>query len=209
VKNLCNGCAVSAKVLQSLLVGSWEFRVIGGALMDCETYAIDIEETSPDAIVLRLRGEFDLVCEPALQDALDGLGQRSLRSLVVDLSEAQFMGVGSLRRIVFAGRGFASTEFRSPLPLVEKVLRLLGFVDGTVEIGGGAACAPPPCSVDKSSEDSPLNALEKEWRASEALRQRSDARGALKVRMAAQASSNMTPPLTAGACASQQSLDQT
>ena len=79
----------------------------------------------------------DLVCEPALQEALDGLSQGPERSLVVDLSEAQFMGVGPLRRIVRAGWGFASTEFRSPAPIVEKVLRIFGFLDGTAAIEGG------------------------------------------------------------------------
>ena len=178
-------------------------------MVDCETFAIDIDERPPDAIVLRLTGEFDLVCEPALQEALDGLGQRSQCSLVVDLSEAQFMGVGSLRRIVFAGRGFASTEFRSPAPLVEKVLRLLGFIDGKVGIAGGAACALAPRSVDESPAESRLSASEKEWPASVALRECSDPRGASRVRMAAQSSSGMTPPPAVGACASRQSSDQT
>ena len=41
--------------------------------MDFETFAIDTYEEPPQAIVLRLTGEFDLVSEPALQDALDGL----------------------------------------------------------------------------------------------------------------------------------------
>ena len=112
--------------------------------MDLETFSIDICDEPPSAVVLRLAGEFDIVSEPALQEALDGLCHRSGCPLLVDVSEAQFMGVGSLRRIVLAGRGFASTEFRSPAPIVEKVLRILGFIDGTVGIEGGTLRQLPP-----------------------------------------------------------------
>ena len=117
--------------------------------MDLEGFAINTYEEPPQTIVLRLTGEFDLVCEPALQEALDGLGQGSARSLVVDLSEAPFMGVGSLRRLVLAGRGFASTELRSPVPMVEMVLRLLGFIDGSVRIEGGSLRSVVPFWVDE------------------------------------------------------------
>jgi hypothetical protein len=110
--------------------------------MDFETYAIDIYEEPPQRIVLRLAGEFDLVCERVLEEALEDLCHGSRRSLVVDLSETQFMGVGCLRRIVLAGRGFVSTEFRSAAPIVEKVLPLLGFIQDTARMEGLPRCGP-------------------------------------------------------------------
>lgn len=183
--------------------------------MDFETFAIDIYEQPPQAIVLRLAGEFDLVGEPALQEALDGLGHGSEHSLVVDVSEAPFIGVGSLRRIVLAGRGFASTEFRSPVPIVEKVLGLLGFIDGTVRIEGRGSRAIAPIAVDEIASKERCNeprrpAPENEWPASLASRECSDARGAaLRHRVIDLGSSGR--PTTAGedAYSSPQSLDQT
>ncbi len=105
--------------------------------MEFETFAINTYEEPPQAVVLQLTGELDLVCEPALQEVLDGLSPGPERSFVVDLSETQFMGVGPLRRIVLAGWGFASTEFRSPAPIVKKVLRVFGCLDGAAGIEAG------------------------------------------------------------------------
>jgi hypothetical protein len=181
--------------------------------MDFETFSIDICDQPPHAIVLRLAGEFDIVSEPALQEALDGLSGGSGRPLLVDVSEAEFMGVGSLRRIVLAGRGFASTEFRSPVPIVEKVLRILGFVDGTVGIEGGALRAVAPCDLDEVASirrlsESRRYAPENEWPASQASRQRSDARGALKLRIVGPDSSGIAPAASQDAYSSHQSLEQ-
>lgn len=152
--------------------------------MDFQSFTIDTYEEPPQTTVLRLVGEFDLVCERALQEALDGLCHGSDRSLVVDVSEARFMGVGSLRRIVVAGRGFASTEFRSPVPIVEKVLRLLGFIDGTVGIERGRSCAvvdyavdvPPMGIRNQSQRIAPANEGPGSW----AARERPVARETLK-----------------------------
>jgi hypothetical protein len=181
--------------------------------MDLGTFAIDVYEEPPQAVVLRLVGEFDLVGEPALQEALDGLGKRSGRSLVVDVSEAPFIAVGSLRRIVFAGRGFAATEFRSPVPIVEKVLRLLGFIDGTVRIEGEPSGTISPCSLDEvasmeRSTEPRWNAPENEWMASRVSRQCSDARGALKHRVVDLGSSGRAAAAVKDAYSSPQSLEQ-
>ena len=43
--------------------------------MDLEGFAINTYEEPPQTIILRLTREFDVVGEPALQEALDGLGQ--------------------------------------------------------------------------------------------------------------------------------------
>ena len=181
--------------------------------MDFETFAIDIYEEPPQAIVLRLAGEFDLVCEPALQEALDGLCQGSERSLVVDVSEAQFMGVGTLRRIVLAGRGFASTEFRSPVPIVEKVLRVLGFIDGTVGIEGGASRALHARSVDEVASigrcnESPRIEQENDWTGSKAPQQCFGPRGVLKRRIIGSGRSGIAPPARQDAYSSQQLLEK-
>jgi hypothetical protein len=181
--------------------------------MDFEVFAINRCEESPQEIVLRLSGEFDLVCEPALQDALDGLCQGSDRSLVVDVSEAQFMGVGALRRIVLVGRGFASTTFRSPVPIVETVLRVLGFVDGTVRIEGGASRAGAPWFIDEAPSmgrcsASPRIAAENEWPGSRGSQQRSGARGVLKHRIVGSDRSGTAPAMGQDAYSSQQSLEQ-
>src|SRR5580704_17884956 len=154
---------------------------MGGGRMDFENSAINVDRESPQVIILRLSGEFDLVREPALQYALDGLGQGSERSLVVDVSHAEFMGVGALRRIVVAGRGFASTSFRSPPPIVEMVLGVLGFLDGTVRIEGRASRAGAPRSIDGVPSMERCNAssgvgAENEWPGSRASRQCSGAR---------------------------------
>jgi hypothetical protein len=158
---------------------------IGGTAMEFETFSIDISEQPPQVIVLRLAGEFDLVSEPALQEALDGLPHGSGCSLVVDVSEAPFMGVGSLRRIVLAGRGFASTEFRSPVHIVERVLQLLGFLDGTVGIDRATsravtASADEIASMGRRNEP-PRLAPEKESPALLVSRQCSEVAGALKL----------------------------
>jgi hypothetical protein len=178
--------------------------------MDFETFAIDIYDEPPQATVLRLAGEFDLVSEPALLEALDGLGRGAERSLVVDVSDAQFMGVGILRHIVLAGRGFASTEFRSPVPIVEKVLRVLGFIDGTVRIEGGASRAVAPSSVDEVAlmrrrNESPRIPPENEWPESWASRQCSGARGVLNHRIVAP---DRAPAAGQDAYSTQQSLEQ-
>jgi anti-anti-sigma regulatory factor len=140
--------------------------------MDLGTFAIHTSEEPPQ---IRLAGEFDIVSEPALQEALDRLCRWPERSLVVDVSEATFMGVGSLRRIVHAGRGFVATEFRSPVPIVEKVLRLLGFVDETVGIEGGATRAVASNLEDQAASVGPCDelpriALEGRWHGSRASR---------------------------------------
>jgi anti-anti-sigma factor len=181
--------------------------------MDLETFSIDIYDQPPHAIVLRLAGEFDIVSEPALQEALDSLCHRSGRPLLVDVSEAQFMGVGSLRRIVLAGRGFASTEFRSPVPIVEKVLRILGFIDGTVGIEGGALRAVAPCSFDEVASmrrlsESRRYMAENECPASRASQQYPDARGALKLRIVEQDGVGIAPATGHDGYFSQQSLEQ-
>jgi hypothetical protein len=152
--------------------------------MDIATFAIHTYEEPPQ---VRLVGEFDIVGEPALQQALDGLRRWPGRSLVVDVSEATFMGFGSLSRIVHAGRGFAATEFRSPAPMVEKVLRLLGFVHGTVGIEGGATRAVASSPVDEVAsvgrcDELPRIPTEGERHGSRALQQCSDAPGALNTK---------------------------
>lgn len=154
----------------------------GGSSLNLACGDIKIYEQSPQTTVVQLDGEFDLVCEPALQKVLDGLCQDSGRSLAVDLSETQFIGVGCLRRVVLAGRGFSSTEFRSPMPLVEKVLQLLGFIDGTVRIEHGAARGVRSSVGGASSRvrrGLPQNAAENERPASWPSRCCSDARGLL------------------------------
>ena len=181
--------------------------------MDFEDFSIDIYDQPPQTIVIRLVGEFDLVCEPALQEALDGLGHGSGRSLVVDVTEAQFMGVGSLRRVVLAGQGFASTEFRSPVPMVEKVLRLLGFIGGTVGIEDGAWRTVATRSVDDVASMARCNEWrrnepENEWNASRASRQCSDVGGALKRRIIGPGSSGIAPPARQDAYSPQQSLEK-
>jgi hypothetical protein len=181
--------------------------------MDLAAFAIDTYEEPPQAIVLRLTGEFDIVCEPALQEALDGLCHGSQRSLVVDLSEAQFMGVGSLRRIVLAGRGFAFTEFRSPVPIVEKVLRLLGFIDGTVRIVDGAPRPFAPATANEVPSmgrctEPPWIVPENDWPRAQASRQCSDARGSIKHRIVGPGGSGIAPAAGMDGYSSQQSLEQ-
>ena len=181
--------------------------------MDFETFSIDSYDQPPQTIVLRLVGEFDLACEPALQKALDGLCHGSGRPLIVDVSEAQFMGVGSLRRIVLAGRGFASTEFRSPVPIVEKVLRLLGFIGGTVGIEEGASRTVATRSVDEVASmgrcnEWRRNGPENEWIASQASRQCSDMGVALKRRTIGAGVSGTAPQVRQDAYPSQQSLEK-
>ena len=180
--------------------------------MNLEDFAINTYEEPPQTIILRLTGEFDLVGEPALQEALDRLGQESARSLVVDLSEAHFMGVGSLRRVVLAGRGFASTEFRSPVPMVEKVLRLLGFIDGRVRIEGGSSRAVAPCWVDEVDSmgqrgESTRIAADNKWPELRASRHFSGARCGLKHGIVGLGSSGGAPASEQDAYASRQPLE--
>jgi anti-anti-sigma regulatory factor len=157
--------------------------------MSVASCSIDIYEQSPQTLVLQLDGEFDLVCEPALQRALDGLSDHSAQSLAVELSGTQFIGVGCLRRIVFTGKSFSSTEFRSPMPIVEKMLHLLGFVDGTVRIEcASRRDAPHPRNEDSSRDgrnDSLRNAPEVALAAQRASRRCSDQRGAPYAQIAA------------------------
>ena len=139
------------------------------------------------------------------------MGRR--RPLIVDVSEAQFMGVGSLRRIVLAGRGFASTEFRSPVPIVEKVLRLLGFIGGTVGIEEGASRTVATRSVDEVASmgrcnEWRRNGPENEWIASQASRQCSDMGGALKRRTIGAGVSGTALQARQDAYPSQQSLEK-
>ena len=181
--------------------------------MDFETFAIDIYEEPPQAIVLRLTGEFDLVSEPALQEALDDLCLGSGRSLVVDLSEAQFMGVGCLSRIVLAGRGFASTEFRSSLPIVERVLRLLGFVDGTSETDGGASPGVASDSLNEVAamgrcDEPPRIGPESERPGSQVSRQCLGARGLLNHRIVGPGSSDIAAAAGLDTHSSQCSLER-
>jgi hypothetical protein len=210
----CTGLALSGpKALRFLRIQESDIELMGGKAMDFETFSIDICDEPPSAIVLRLAGEFDIVSEPALQEALDGLCHGSGRPLLVDVSEAQFMGVGSLRRIVLAGRGFASTEFRSPVPIVEKVLRILGFIDGTVGIEGGALRAVAPFSLDEVASMRRLNesrryAPENEWAAPQVSRQSADARRALNLRIVGSDDSGIAPAAGHDAYSSQQSLEQ-
>ncbi len=181
--------------------------------MDFETFAINIYEEPPQALLLRLAGEFDLVCEQALQEALDDFCGGSGRSLVVDLSEASFMGVGCLRRIVLAGRGFAWTEFRSPLPIVEKMLRILEFVDGPVEIEGGTS---PPVAPSRSDDVASLGRCDETTRigpenerpGSQVSRQCLGATGLLKHRIVGPGGSDIPAAAGQDAHSSQRSLER-
>ena len=156
---------------------------------------INIYEQSSQTIVLQLNGEFDLVREPALQGALDGLCQEPERSLAVDLAKTQFIGVGCLRRIVLAGREFSSTEFRSPPPIVEKMLEILGFIDDTVRIDGGTASVSVDgaCAVVQQNE-SQRNASEKEWPAPQASRRCPEAWGPSNLRSSGRGVRAFGPP---------------
>ena len=96
--------------------------------MDLETFSIDIYDQPPHAIVLRLAGEFDIVSEPALQEALDSLCHRARASRCwwtfprhsswgSEVSDASSLPAGDSPRPSFAHRS----------PIVEKVLRILGI----------------------------------------------------------------------------------
>ena len=57
-----------------------------------------------DPPTLRLRGEFDVAGEPAFEDALAVVTAANPQSLVVDVTELQFIGSTGLRGLVKAKR---------------------------------------------------------------------------------------------------------
>src|ERR1700722_1063174 len=106
-------------------------------MMERTPFAIEVTYESEEGILLRLSGELDLSCEWELQERLDGILERSRRTLIIDLAAASFVGVGVLTRLAEAGREFRSAQFRSAAPIVEKVLRLFELVDELGDVPRG------------------------------------------------------------------------
>ncbi len=83
---------------------------------------------APDGVVLTVHGELDIATAPRLIGILNGAVQEALRSLVVDLSEVDFMDstglallINAHRRLTRRSKGFAIICPPGPLRRVFEV----------------------------------------------------------------------------------------
>jgi len=110
---------------------------------------LDPHRTGPHTVV-GVTGEIDVATAPALRDALLGLLNRGVDSLVVDLRGVTFVdstGVGSLLRIHHRqGLLGGSVHFVADQPAVLRVLELMQLtrrLHVTPSISAVSRCCPP------------------------------------------------------------------
>jgi anti-sigma B factor antagonist len=96
-----------------------------------EPLQIRISESAGDAVVVRLKGEFDVSAESLFSRAItDGVMQDGYLTVIVDLSELSFLDSTGLHALLRArdvarGRGMRLVVSR-PQPAIRRVMDLAG-----------------------------------------------------------------------------------
>jgi len=65
---------------------------------------VDVEESAPDEVTVRLCGTVDRRSNPRVRDAFNGIGPFGRRRVVVDVSQASFRDVSGLATLIAARR---------------------------------------------------------------------------------------------------------
>jgi anti-sigma B factor antagonist len=93
-------------------------------------------DVSQERVMVVISGELDLTTRPLLAEHLSAVLSSSPRRVVLDLSRAEFIDVGSARLIAYTSRFLPDGGrliIRRPSPVVRRVLQLTGL-DAECEI---------------------------------------------------------------------------
>jgi anti-sigma B factor antagonist len=93
---------------------------------------LEVETTLGEAeTIVRLVGELDCATVPRLQEALDRLGERRIRTLVFEMSGLEFIDSRGLHQLVMAlerqREAGGAVVLRSPTPQTMRVLEIVGL----------------------------------------------------------------------------------
>lgn len=94
---------------------------------DGQLFALEVDDSSANNIVVVIRGEVDLATAPELWACVDAAIVAAPRDLVLDLTEVSFLDAAGLG-VIASARQRLPEQFRltlrNPRPLIRKVLHI-------------------------------------------------------------------------------------